>query len=62
MGGYLPISLEKLKIETLPGPPRFIMLNPCVTVSGNVSVVRFPADGDAVMALTLDKPYSKWLR
>jgi hypothetical protein len=24
----------------------------------NVSVVRFPADGDAVMALTLDKPYS----
>jgi hypothetical protein len=42
----------------LPGPPRFIMLNPCVTVSGNVSVVRFPADGDAVMALTLDKPYS----
>jgi hypothetical protein len=42
----------------LPGPPRFIMLNPCVTVTGNVSVVRFPADGDAVIALSLDKPYS----
>jgi hypothetical protein len=41
----------------LPGPPRFIMLNPCVTVTGNVSVVRFPADGDIVLALTLDKPY-----
>lgn len=28
----------------LPGPPRFIMLKPCVTVTGNVSVVRFPPE------------------
>jgi hypothetical protein len=45
----------------LPGPPRFIILNLCVTVSGNVSVVRFPADGDAVIALTLDKPYTNMI-
>ena len=46
----------------LPGPPRFIMLNPCVTVTGNVSVVRFPPDGDTVIALTLDNHIATWLR
>ena len=30
----------------------------CVALTGNVSVVRFPHDGDTAIALTLDKPCS----
>jgi hypothetical protein len=44
-----------------PGPPRFFMLNPCITVTGNVTLVHNPAaglDGDTVFALQLDKPYA----
>jgi hypothetical protein len=44
-----------------PGPPRFFMLNPCITVTGNVTLVHDPAaglDGDTVFALQLDKPYA----
>jgi hypothetical protein len=43
-----------------PGPPRFYMLHPCLTVTGNVTLVHSPAagfDGDIVFALSLDKPY-----
>jgi hypothetical protein len=43
-----------------PGPPRFFMLHPCITVTGNVSLVHDPAggfDGDIVFALALDEPY-----
>ena len=44
-----------------PGLPRFFMLNPCITVTGNVTLVHNPAaglDGDTVFALQLDRPYS----
>lgn len=44
-----------------PGPPRFFMLHPCITVTGNISLVHNPAgglDGDAVFSLQLDKQYS----
>ena len=44
-----------------PGPPRFYMLHPCITVTGNISLVHNPAgglDGDAVFSLQLDKPYA----
>ncbi|MBA2268119.1 MAG: hypothetical protein H0W19_07260 [Nitrosopumilus sp.] len=37
------------------------MLNPCFTVTGNISLVHNPAgglDGDAVFSLQLDKPYA----
>ena len=37
------------------------MLNPCITVTGNVTLVHNPAaglDGDTVFALQLDKPYA----
>jgi len=40
-----------------PGPPRFKMLNPCTTVTGTVTLVHFPPDGDTVFALALDSPY-----
>ena len=43
-----------------PGPPRFFMLHPCVTVTGNVTLIHDPSagfDGDVVFALTLDEPY-----
>jgi hypothetical protein len=40
-----------------PGPPRFKMLNPCTTVTGTVTLVHFPPDGDTVLALALDSPY-----
>jgi hypothetical protein len=44
-----------------PGPPRFYMLHPCITVTGNITLVHNPAgglDGDAVFALQLDKQYA----
>ena len=43
-----------------PGPPRFFMLHPCITVTGNVTLVHDPSasfDGDVVFALALDKPF-----
>ena len=40
-----------------PGPPRFKMLNPCTTVTGTVTLVHFPPDGDTVFALALDSSY-----
>ncbi|TVP38989.1 hypothetical protein NARC_250008 [Candidatus Nitrosocosmicus arcticus] len=44
-----------------PGPTRFFMIHPCITVTRNVTLVHNPAaglDGDTVFALQLDKPYS----
>jgi hypothetical protein len=40
-----------------PGPPRFMMLNPCVTVTGTVVGMSSPSDGDKNFAVVLDKPY-----
>ncbi|HZD36954.1 MAG TPA: hypothetical protein VE130_17250, partial [Nitrososphaeraceae archaeon] len=40
-----------------PGPPRFFLLHPCITVTGNITLVHEPSDGDTVFALTLDEPY-----
>lgn len=43
-----------------PGPPRFFMLHPCITVTGNITLVHDPSggfDGDVVFALALDEPY-----
>lgn len=40
-----------------PGLPRSFMLHPCITVTGNITLVHEPPDGDTVFALTLDEPY-----
>ena len=40
------------------GPPRFKIVQDCVTVSGTVTLVHTPSDGDTVFALKLDKPFS----
>jgi len=40
------------------GPPRFKVVQNCVTVTGNVTLVHMPPDGDTVCALKLDKPFS----
>jgi hypothetical protein len=37
---------------------RFKVINPCVTITGKVTLVHFPPDGDTVFALKLDKPFS----
>lgn len=39
------------------GPPRFKIINPCVTVVGTVTFVHMAADGDNTFALNLDKPF-----
>jgi hypothetical protein len=38
-------------------PARLKVLDPCVTVSGIVTLVHFPPDGDTVFALKLDPQY-----
>lgn len=38
--------------------PRFKVVQECVTVTGNVTLVHTPSDGDTVFALKLDKPFS----
>ena len=38
-------------------PARLEVLDPCVTVSGIVTLVHFPPDGDTVFALKLDPRY-----
>jgi hypothetical protein len=40
-----------------PGPPRFYMINPCVTITGSITLIHYPSDGDTVLAVTLDKKY-----
>lgn len=43
-----------------PGIPRFFILHPCITVTGNITLVHDPSggfDGDIVFALALDEPY-----
>ena len=38
--------------------PRFKVVQDCVTVTGKVTLVHTPSDGDTVFALKLDKPFS----
>jgi hypothetical protein len=38
--------------------PRFKAVQDCVTVTGKVTLVHTPSDGDTVFALKLDKPFS----
>ncbi|HET7391698.1 MAG TPA: hypothetical protein VFJ51_12825 [Nitrososphaeraceae archaeon] len=40
------------------GLPRFNVVQDCVTVTGKVTLVHTPSDGDTVFALKLDKPFS----
>jgi hypothetical protein len=40
------------------GLPRFKVVQDCVTVTGKVTLVHTPSDGDTVFALKLDKPFS----
>lgn len=39
------------------GPPRFKIINSCVTISGTITLVHTPSDGDTVFALKLDKAF-----
>jgi hypothetical protein len=40
------------------GLPRFKVVQDCVTVTGKVTLIHTPSDGDTVFALRLDKPFS----
>jgi hypothetical protein len=40
------------------GMPRFKVVQDCVTISGMVTLVHAPSDGDTVFALKLDKPFA----
>ena len=39
------------------GPPRFKIIDSCVTISGTITLVLTPSDGDTVFALKLDKAF-----
>jgi len=41
--------------------PRFKVVQECVTVTGKVTLVHTPSDGDTVFALKLDKPFSSMI-
>lgn len=38
-------------------PPRFKIINSCVTISGTITLVHSPSDGDTVFALKLDNAF-----
>lgn len=40
-----------------PGEPRLYLIHSCITVTGNVTLVHIPSDGDLVFAVALDEPY-----
>jgi hypothetical protein len=39
------------------GPPRFKIINSCVTITGTITLVHTPSDGDTVFAMKLDKAF-----
>jgi hypothetical protein len=43
------------------GEPRFYLIYSCITVTGNVTLVHSPSDGDVVFAVALDEPYQNLL-
>ncbi len=64
----VPQSINLTKCSKIPqglldniandGPPRFKIVQDCVTVTGKVTLVHTPSDGDTVFAFKLDKPFS----
>jgi hypothetical protein len=64
----VPESINPTKCNKIPeglihniannGLPRFKVVQDCVTVTGKVTLVHTPSDGDTVFALKLDKPFS----